>query len=172
MPTSASAWLGKSRVEDSTPSVIQPLTIRRKANGHSLDELPYQAALGDLGSYLCVLINVLALIASFYTALFPVSGDAPTASAFFQAYLAGPLLIFLFLAWKVYSWFTRPSDRPLYVKIKDIDIYTGMRQNQRELISGPGVDENTRRASIQEIQDEKKKKGVKGYFMGAVHSVF
>jgi amino acid transporter len=40
------------------------------------------------------------------------------------------------------------------------------------LISGPGVDENTRRASIQEIQDEKKKKGVKDYVMGAVHSVF
>jgi amino acid transporter len=91
---------------------------------------------------------------------------------FFETYMAAPFLVVLYLMWKVYSWFAIPSHRPLWIKIKDIDIYTGMRQNQRELISGPGVDENTRRASIQEIQDEKKKKGVKDYVMGAVHSVF
>ena len=171
MPTSVSAWLGKLRVDIPTQRVIQPLTIRRKANGHSLDELPYQAALGVWGSYLCVLINVLALIASFYTALFPVSGDAPTASAFFQAYLAGPLLIFLFLVWKVYSWFTRPSDRPLWVKIRDIDIYSGMRESQ-VLVSGQGMSPEERRHSIEGMErGEKRPAGFKGRAMGIIRSV-
>jgi len=136
-----------------------------------LDELPYQAALGVWGSYLCVLINALALIASFYTALFPVSGDPPAAAAFFQAYLAGPLLIFLYLVWKVYSWFTRPSDRPIWVKIRDIDIYSGMRESQ-VLVSGQGMSPEERRHSIEgRERSEKKATGFKGRAMGIIRSV-
>jgi amino acid transporter len=136
-----------------------------------LDELPYQAALGVWGSYLCVLINVLALIASFYTALFPVSGDAPTASVFFQNYLAGPLLIFLYLVWKVYSWFTRPADRPIWVKIRDIDIYSGMRESQT-LVSGQGMSPEERRHSIEGMErSEKKPTGFKGRAMGIIRNV-
>jgi amino acid transporter len=77
-----------------------------------------------------LLINVLALVAQFYVALYPVEGPYLDPTNFFQAYLAGPFLLALYLIWKVYSWFVRPQDRPLYVKIKDIDIYTGMRQEQ------------------------------------------
>ena len=69
---------------------------------------------------------------------------------FFELYLAGPFLIFLYAMWKVYSWFVRPSDRPLYVKIKDIDIYTGMRETQLS-VSGADVPEEQRRASVAEI---------------------
>ncbi|KAK3620060.1 hypothetical protein LTR56_023643 [Elasticomyces elasticus] len=107
-----------------------------KLNGHSLDELPYQASAGVYGSYICVLINVLALIASFYTSLYPVGGPNLDAETFFINYLAGPLLIFLYACWKIYSWFYVPAHRPLYIKIKDIDIYSGMRQGQRDIING------------------------------------
>lgn len=144
----------------------------RKANGHTLDELPYQAAFGVWGSWVTFGICALALIAQFYVALFPVGGAPPNAEAFFEAYMAAPFLVVLYLMWKVYSWIYIPEHRPLWIAIKDIDIYTGMRHEQRELISGQGVDPETRRASIQEIQDEKKVTGVKGRLMAVVHAIF
>ena len=135
-----------------------------------MDELPFRAAFGVWGSYLCLLINIIALMGQFYVALYPIGGPNLNANTFFQLYLAGPLFIFLYLCWKVYSWFVRPADRPLFIKIKDIDIYTGMRDTQ-SMISGVGVPEEQRRASIQEMQDEKRKRGPKDYIMAVIRSV-
>jgi yeast amino acid transporter len=118
-----------------------------------------------------ILINVIALMAQFYVALYPIGGPNLNANNFFQLYLAGPLLIFLYLVWKSYSWFVRPEDRPMYIKIKDIDIYTGMREAQASLISGQGVSEDQRRASIMEIQEENKVKGFKGHLRAFVGNV-
>ena len=108
----------------------------------------------------------------FYVALYPVGGPNLNANEFFQLYLAGPLFIFLYLCWKVYSWFVRPADRPLFIRTKDIDIYTGMRETQSSLISGVGISEEQRRASILEMQDESKKRGVQGHVMAVVRSIF
>lgn len=41
-----------------------------KAQGHTLEELPYQASFGVTGSYIGFILNILVLIATFYTALF------------------------------------------------------------------------------------------------------
>jgi amino acid transporter len=41
--------------------------------------------------------------------------------------LAVPVILALYLFWKIYSWFMYPDHKPLYVKIKDIDVYAGMR---------------------------------------------
>ncbi|KAJ4335657.1 hypothetical protein N0V95_008838 [Ascochyta clinopodiicola] len=142
------------------------------ANGHTLDELPYRASFGVYGSWVCFAINALALIAQFYVALYPVGGTPLQVEAFFESYMAAPFLVVLYLGWKVYSWFKIPSHRPLWIATKDIDIYTGMRQEQRDLISGVGVTEDQRRSSIQEMHGEKEKKGVKGYVMAAYHTVF
>ncbi|KAF2491946.1 hypothetical protein BU16DRAFT_551721 [Lophium mytilinum] len=125
-----------------------------KANGHSLDELPFKAAFGVWGSYLCLLINILCLIAQFYVALYPVGGPNLDPKTFFELYLAGPFLIVLYLMWKVYSWFVRPSDRPLWVAVKDIDIYSGMRETQRGVSGG-----------------EKKKKGPVDYLKAGFRSL-
>ncbi|RMZ70683.1 amino-acid permease [Pyrenophora seminiperda CCB06] len=141
-------------------------------NGHTLDELPYRASFGVWGSWLCFLINAVALIAQFYVALYPVGGTPLSVEGFFETYMAAPFLVVLYLMWKVYSWFKHPSHRPLWIRTKDIDIYTGMRQEQREMISGPGVTEDQRRASIQEMRDEQTKKGVKAKIMAAIHTVF
>lgn len=141
-------------------------------NGHSLDEIPYRAAFGVWGSWACFAIAAIALIAQFYVALYPVGGPNLNAENFFQLYMAGPFLIFLYLIWKVYSWFVVPAHRPLWIRTKDIDIYTGMRQGQRETISGENVTEDQRRASIQEMQDEKKKKGAKDYVKAAYRTLF
>lgn len=140
-------------------------------NGHSLDELPFRAVFGVWGSWVCLAINVIALIASFYVALYPLGGPYLNASAWFQAYLAGPLLVFLYLCWKVYSWFVHPEHRPLYVKIKDIDIYSGMRDTQRR-VSGIDVSAEQRRSSIAEMEAGREKKGVKGWMMAGVRSIF
>ena len=137
-----------------------------------MDELPFRAAFGVWGSYLCLLINVISLIAQFYVALYPVGSTYLDPTTFFQLYLAGPLLIFLYVCWKVYSWFVRPADRPIWIKLKDIDIYTGMREGQRSMISGPGISEDQRRTSITELQEEKKKRGPKDYIMAGVRSIF
>lgn len=141
------------------------------AQGHSVDELPFKASCGVWGSYICLFINIISLVAQFYVALYPVGSTYLDASTFFQLYLAGPLLIGLYLGWKAYSWFHRPSDRPLFIRTMDIDIYTGMREGQRTLISGVGVPEEQRRASILELQEEKKKKGAKDYAMAAIRNI-
>jgi amino acid transporter len=141
------------------------------ANGHSLDELPFRAAFGVWGSWLCLLINVLSLIAQFYVALYPIGGPYLDANTFFQLYLAGPLLIFLYVVWKVYSWWAHSADRPLFIRTKDIDIYSGMREGQRTLISGQDVPDEQRRASIQQLQEARKKKGPKDYIMSVIHNV-
>ncbi|OAG35995.1 hypothetical protein AYO21_09788 [Fonsecaea monophora] len=142
-----------------------------KAQGHSLDELPFRAAFGVWGSWVCLFINVISLIAQFYVALYPIGGPYLDADTFFQLYLAGPLLIFLYLCWKVYSWFARPQDRPLFIRAKDIDIYTGMRDTQVD-ISGPNVPDEQRRASIMELQEEKKKRGVKDWVLAFLRNIF
>jgi amino acid transporter len=139
-------------------------------NGHSLDELPFRAAFGVWGSWLCFLIAVIALMAQFYVALYPVGGPNLNANTFFQLYLAGPLLIFLFLAWKIYSWSVRPGDRPLFIRLKDIDIYTGMREEQRH-VSAAGLSSEQRRASIIETYGEKKKRGPKEYIMSGIRNI-
>jgi amino acid transporter len=148
----------------------QRLIASRAANGHSVDELPYKAAFGIWGSWLCLLINVLALMAQFYVALYPVGGPNLDPKTFFELYLAGPFLIFLYVIWKVYSWFVRPEDRPLYVKIKDVDIYTGMRQNQLA-VSGADVSEDQRRNGIAELHAGEKKEGLKDYALGFVRNI-
>jgi amino acid transporter len=133
-----------------------------------LDELPFKAAMGVWGSYVCLFINIIALMAQFYVALYPVGGPNLNAETFFELYLAGPFLIGLYCMWKGWSWFKRPEDRPLYVKIKDIDIYNGMRDTQR-IISGPDVTPEQRIALIAEKNSEEKRPNV---VMRVIRNVF
>lgn len=121
-----------------------------KVQGHSLDELPYKASFGVVGSFLGLLLNILALIATFYSSLWVSSplnthnfrfvicesiqtnstllfeqpvGKSPDAEVFFQSYLAAPFVIFLYLGYKIYS----RGAGGLYVKAREIDLITGMR---------------------------------------------
>lgn len=130
------------------------------AKGHSLDEIPYKAALGVWGSYICLFINFICLVAQFYVALYPVGGPNLDPEIFFQSYLAGPFLLALYLGWKGYSWFARPEHRPMWIAIKDIDLYNGIRQP--ETIDGVEADE---------YPDEKKKKGIKGWATAGVRAI-
>ncbi|KAK4977351.1 hypothetical protein LTR66_010768 [Elasticomyces elasticus] len=98
-----------------------------KLQGHSLDELPYKASFGVTGSYIGLILNILCLMAQFYVALYPVGGS-PDATNFFQSYLAAPVVIALYLFWKIKS-----RDWTLFIRAKDMDVLTGMRANVQEL---------------------------------------
>jgi len=142
-----------------------------KLQGHTVDELPFRAAFGIWGSYVCAVMNFLCLAAQFYVALYPIGGPNLNANNFFQSYLAGPFLLGLYLTWKVWSWFNVPAHRPLYVKINDIDVYAGMREEQLD-ISGADVTPERRRESIAALGDAHKKQGIMGWTKAAVTSVF
>jgi amino acid transporter len=59
----------------------------------------------------------------------------------------------------------------LYVKINDIDVYAGMREEQLD-ISGADVTPERRRESIAALGDAHKKQGIMGWTKAAVTSVF
>lgn len=143
----------------------------RKHAGHSVDELPFKAAFGVYGSYVCAIMNFVCLAAQFYVALYPVGGPNLNAVNFFQDYLAGPFLVVLYIGWKAYSWFAVKEHRPFYVPIEKIDIYSGMREGQVELISGGQLTEEQRKQSIIEIKEENQKHGFKGYGMAIIRAV-
>ncbi|KAH9211829.1 amino-acid permease inda1 [Leptodontidium sp. 2 PMI_412] len=92
-----------------------------KTQGHIKAELPYEAVFGVAGSYYGLGLNILCMIATFYVALFPIGGK-PNAEGFFSYYLAAPIIIALYLGWKVYS-----RDWKMFVKSADMDITSGRR---------------------------------------------
>ena len=67
------------------------------------------------------------------------------------------MIIFLYFIWKIYSWFKFPSHRPLFTRARDINIYEGMRESQLEYINAGQVDEEGRRKSIADLQQERHK---------------
>lgn len=98
--------------------------------GFSKEQLPYQASFGVVGSYIGATLCALALIASFYTALYPVGGS-PNVEGFFSSYLSGPLFLALWLFWMLWT-----RDFTMFVKAKDMDITSGVRRGSVEHPSG------------------------------------
>ena len=90
--------------------------------GRTTDDLPFAAMFGVWGSWIGLLLNILCLIAQFYVALFPIGGS-PDAKAFFESYLAVPVVIAFFVGYKL--WY-RQWD--LGVKISEINIDEGRRE--------------------------------------------
>jgi amino acid transporter len=104
-----------------------------KAQGYSLDQIPYKPTLGVYGSWVGFFLNCLCLMATFYNALYPSPGSTPTATGFFQAYLAAPLVIALYLLWKAIS-----RDWRLYVPLAEMDLKSGLRMlEQHEIDAVP-----------------------------------
>ncbi|KAK1071333.1 hypothetical protein LTR74_003463 [Friedmanniomyces endolithicus] len=98
-----------------------------KAQGRTLDEIPYRAPFGVPGSVVGCILACLCLMATFYTALYPIGGS-PNASSFFQSYLTALVIIVLYVGWKVYT-----RDATFFIRAKDMDLITGLRTNLAEL---------------------------------------
>lgn len=97
--------------------------------GHTLDELPFQAIFGVAGSWLGLALVVVCLVAQLITAILPPgqSGYA-TAEYFFKQYLALPVVLFF---WAIgYLW-----KRKGFLKLADIDVDTGRRAHDWDVIN-------------------------------------
>ncbi|KAF8859734.1 amino acid permease [Acephala macrosclerotiorum] len=101
-----------------------------KRAGHTLDELPFQSQPGVIGSWLGFVFNSLVFVAQFWTGFAPEGyGDMTTNELvinFFEVYLAAPIIIISYVGYKV--WF-----KTKFVKIEDIDLVTGVRDNAEDL---------------------------------------
>jgi len=100
-----------------------------KAQGHTLDEIPFKAALGVTGSWCGLILICLVLVAQFYTALSPLGVDGiGTAEDFFKSYLALPVVLLFFVCgyfWKGTKW--RSASQ--------LDVDTGRREVDWERIN-------------------------------------
>lgn len=100
--------------------------------GHSLDELAFRSQPGIIGSWIGFIFNILVLVTQFWTAAWPIDYGTMTpalqAEAFFQAYLAAPIVVVSYVAYKV--WMKTP-----FIRSHNMDLHTGIRDlNVHELI--------------------------------------
>lgn len=97
-------------------------------HGHTKDEIPFQAVFGVGGSWVGLILVALVLIAQFYTAVWPLGGDPPSAEAFFKSYLALPVVLIFWIGgffWKKTGW----------LRTHQIDVDTGRREVNWELVN-------------------------------------
>ncbi|CAI4061277.1 amino acid permease SKDI_07G0060 [Saccharomyces kudriavzevii IFO 1802] len=111
------------------------------AQGRTTDELPFVSTVGVWGSYWGIFICILMFIAQFYVGLFP-TGTAPNAKDFFMAYLSFPIVIAFYVAHKLWK-----RNWKLYIKAEDMDIDTGRREVDRDLLKQEVAAERTHLAA-------------------------
>jgi len=96
-----------------------------KKQGHTLNELAFKSQAGVYGSWLGLILNVLVLIAQFWTSAFPIGfgTESPNSRAqnFFLNYLAFPVVILMYIPYKIYY-------RTPFMRTKDMDLVTGRRE--------------------------------------------
>ena len=96
-----------------------------KYNGHSLDELAFKSQPGLIGSYIGLSLNILILIAQFWTGFAPVGYASMSASeltkSWFEAYISAPIVLTFFIGFKLWK-------RTKFKKISEIDITSGRRE--------------------------------------------
>jgi len=97
-------------------------------HGHTIDEIPFKAAGGTIGSWVGIGIIIVVLIAQFYTAISPIGKRIGTAEDFFSAYLSVFVVALFWVCgyfWKREGWLT----------ISQMDVDTGRRELDWDLIN-------------------------------------
>jgi len=101
-----------------------------KLAGHSLDELPFRSLPGIFGSWVGFIFNVLVFVAQFWIGFAPEGYGEMTTNEiiinFFEVYLAAPVIVVSYFG---YKWWCKTR----WVRIEDIDLTTGVRDNYEEL---------------------------------------
>lgn len=96
-----------------------------KKQGHTLSELAFTSQVGVIGSWIGFLLNVLVLIAQFWTAIWPIGYASKTSSEiaenFFLAYLAAPVVLLFYIPYKL--WYKTP-----FMRSANMDLVTGRRE--------------------------------------------
>jgi len=92
--------------------------------GNSLKMLPWISPLGLWGSWIGLILNILVIAASFYGSAWPIDegtmNPSDRASTFFENMLSLPIVLFFFIAHKIWT-------RSRFVRIDEIDVQTGRR---------------------------------------------
>lgn len=95
-----------------------------RLQGHTLDELPFRAQAGVWGSWIGFIINVIVLVAQFWTGFAPIGYGEMTAAErtknWFSSYLAAPIALSFYITYKIVY-------RTSIVKAIDMDVHTGRR---------------------------------------------
>jgi len=117
---------GLSSIFTWTSICVAHIRFRRawKIQGHTLDELAFRSPVGVYGSWVGFIFNMLVLMAQFWTGFAPVGyGDMSAGQrtqSWFNAYLAAPIVLFSYVAYKL--WY-----RTKIMRCRDMDLYTGKR---------------------------------------------
>ncbi|WFD25096.1 hypothetical protein MNAN1_000059 [Malassezia nana] len=92
--------------------------------GNSLKLLPWTSPLGQWGSWVALILNILVIIASFYAAAWPIDegtmDSRERAKMFFESMLSLPIALICFVGHKIYT-------RSRFVRLDEIDVQTGRR---------------------------------------------
>ncbi|KAF2671377.1 putative amino acid permease [Microthyrium microscopicum] len=101
--------------------------------GHTLSELAFRSQCGVYGSWVGLILNILVLIAQFWTGFAPVGWEQMTAAArtsnWFQDYLALPIVLAFYIPHKLYF-------RTKVVRTHNMDLHSGIRElNLTELLA-------------------------------------
>ncbi|CDO52408.1 hypothetical protein DV495_001340 [Geotrichum candidum] len=111
-----------------------------RAQGRTTEELAFASQVGVIGSYFGLIFNCLVLVAQFWTGLFPLGGSGADAKNFFQSYLAAPIVIVCYAAFKIIK-------RPRFQDLKTMDLDTGRREIDFELLKQEIAEEKAYLAS-------------------------
>jgi amino acid transporter len=99
-----------------------------KAQGRTLDQIPYLAAGGVYGSWLGLILCVLILVAQCYYAAVPPGGAENSVERVMQNILTIPIVLIFWIAgffWK----------RPAFLSAANIDLDTGLREHDWDVIN-------------------------------------
>ncbi|GMM32431.1 hypothetical protein DAMA08_051760 [Martiniozyma asiatica (nom. inval.)] len=119
--------------------------LAMKYQNRDLDELSFTSLTGIWGSVYAVSLNLLILVVEFWVSLFPI-GESPNAKTFFSNYLNAAVNIFILIVFVFIKWI-RKEPIIWYIKIKNIDVITGRRVHDLDILKAELEDERARIAS-------------------------
>ncbi|KAG7664203.1 uncharacterized protein J8A68_002266 [[Candida] subhashii] len=99
-----------------------------KVKGRDTSELAFASQPGLIGAYWGVSLIFVIVCLQFWIAIFPLNGK-PNVEAFFETFLTVPVVFLFYFGHKIYTrnWI-------FYIRAKDIDVDTGRRETDLDLV--------------------------------------
>ncbi|SCU93812.1 LAME_0F05072g1_1 [Lachancea meyersii CBS 8951] len=113
-----------------------------RAQGRSSDEIAHKSMLGVYGGILGAVLNALLIAGEIYVSAFPL-GSKSSAEQFFQYCLSIPIMIVVYILHRLY--FNR--NRRVLTPLKEIDLDTGTRVRDLDLLKSDVLEEKARLAA-------------------------
>ena len=110
-----------------------------RVQNRSLDEIGFKSQVGVYGSAYAAIMMTLALVAQFWVALKPIGEDHIDSKAFFENYLAMPILIVLYLGYKIWK-----REWRLLIPASEIDLVSHRRIFDGEILRQEELEEKER----------------------------